>query len=85
MILGAGSWPWPQSSQSWKDPRKDTGTSGDRGTGTEASGDSGIGIEAEASGDSEEAATRVTDFRTKARRGVLVKPSVSRARGIRRA
>lgn len=82
MIRVAGSSPWPQSNQSWKDLGKDIETSVDSGKAVEAPGDSGKAVEAledsgreiEASEDSDqEVATKITDSKTKARRGVSVK------------
>lgn len=86
MIHGAGSSLWPQSNQSWKDRGKDTEASGDSGKAAEASGDSGMETEApgdsekeiEASEDSDQVvATKITDPKTEARNGVLVKHFVS--------
>ena len=82
MIHGAGSFLWPRSNQSWKVHGKDIATSEDSGKAVEASGDSAratevsedSGEEVEASEDSDlEGATKVTDSRTKARSGVLIK------------
>ena len=86
MIHGAGNSLWPQSSRSWKDHGKGTETSGDSGKAievtegsgkeTETSGDSGKAVET--SGDSDqEVAAGITDSKTKARNGVLVKHLVS--------
>ncbi|KAK2503638.1 hypothetical protein MC885_010578 [Smutsia gigantea] len=86
MIHGAGSSLWPQNNQSWKDRGKDTEDSGDSGKAAEASGDSGMETEApgdsekeiEASEDSDQVvATKITDPKTEARSGVLVKHFVS--------
>lgn len=86
MIHGAGSSLWPQSNQSWKDHGKDTETSEDSGKAIEVLGDSEKATETpgdsvteiETSEDSDqEVATGVTDSKTKARSGVLVKHLVS--------
>lgn len=85
MIPGAGNSLWPRSNRSWKDHGKDSEASGDSGKAIEALGDSGTeaetsgdsGTEIETSGDSDqEVATEITDSRTKARNGVLIKHSV---------
>ena len=76
MIHGAGNSLWPQSSRSWKDHGKGIETSGGSGKETKTSGDSGKAVET--SGDSDrEVAAGITDSKTKARNGVLVKHLVS--------
>ena len=72
MIRVAGSSPWPQSNQSWKDLGKDIETSVDSRKAVKALEDSGREIEASEDSD-QEVATKITDSKTKARRGVSVK------------
>ena len=82
VMRGTGCILWPWSNQSENVHGKDIATSEDSGKATEASGDSArvtevpgdSGKEVEASEDSDqEVATKVTDFKTKARNGVLIK------------
>ena len=82
MIHGTGSSLWPRSNQSEKVHLKKIATSEDSGKAVEASGDGAratelsrdSGKEVGASEDSDqEAAAKVTDSKTKARSGVLIK------------
>lgn len=78
MIHGAGSSLWLLNNLSWRDHGKDIEALGDSVMAVAASED-GMETEIEAaSGDSDqEVATEITDFKTKARRGVLIKRLVS--------
>lgn len=86
MIPGAGNSLWPRSSRSWKDHGKDMEASEDSGKAIEDLGDSekeaetsgGSGKEIETSEDGDqEVVTEITDSKTKARNGALVKRSIS--------